>query len=130
MTRQTADRFFEAIDATWPASRIIRQGPITIRDGQGGGKRVSAATADTPVSDADISAAEAEMQGLGQQPLFMIRQGETEFDQVLERRGYAVVDPVVVMATDIANLTDVPVPRLAAFAIWEPEEAILLLAGL
>ncbi len=120
MMRQTADRFFEAIDATWPAARIIRQGPITIRDGQGGGKRVSAATADAPVSGADISAVEAEMQCLGQHPLFMIRQGETEFDEVLERRGYAVVDPVVVMATDIANLTDVPVPRLAAFAIWEP----------
>ncbi|MEM9576381.1 MAG: GNAT family N-acetyltransferase [Pseudomonadota bacterium] len=120
MKEDVADRFFAAIDATWPAARILREGPFTLRDGQGGGKRVSAATAQAPFDEAEISKAEAGMRGLGQQPLFMIRDGEVELDQMLAGRGYDLVDPVAVMATDIKNLTDVPIPRLAAFEIWEP----------
>ena len=66
--------FYAAIDGTWPAAAITRAGPWTIRAGQGGGKRVSAATADGPVTD--LAQAETAMRSLNQTPLFMVRQGE------------------------------------------------------
>ncbi len=69
-------------------------GPWTIRDGQGGGKRVSAATAHSAVNDDDIAQAEVAMLDLGQTPLFMIRDGDAALDKLLETRGYSVVDPV------------------------------------
>ena len=91
-----------------------------LRDGHGGGKRVSAANAAGPVQDSDIDNAEAAMRGIGQTPLFMIRDGEAGLDALLEARGYILVDPVVMMARDIEGLTDIPIPRVTAFTIWEP----------
>ena len=35
-----------AMDATWPAAAMHRAGPWMLRNGAGGGKRVSAATAE------------------------------------------------------------------------------------
>ena len=46
-------------------------GPFTLRDGAGGGKRVSAASLRGPVADADIAALQSAMA----QPLFLIRDG-------------------------------------------------------
>ena len=40
---RTAD-LFDAVELTWPAARLHRAGPWLIREGQGGGKRVSAAS--------------------------------------------------------------------------------------
>ena len=50
---------FDVIDKTWPAARMLPVGPWILRDGQGGGKRVSAATANGHVGKADIPLAEA-----------------------------------------------------------------------
>ena len=76
----TAPQFYAALDATWPPADMQRQGPWLIREGRGGGQRVSAASAVTSaaaaVNAADITQAEAAMQALGQVPLFMIRDGE------------------------------------------------------
>lgn len=115
-----ADRVMAAIDGTWPARRFIEDGPWTLRDGDGGGKRVSAATVRGPASDADIPAAEAAMRALGQSPLFSLKPHDRVIDAALEARGYGIVDPSVVHAIDPARLTDVPVPRVTVFAIWEP----------
>jgi GNAT superfamily N-acetyltransferase len=113
-------RYFAAIDNTWPARRIIEEGPWTIRDGDGGGKRVSAATARGPVTDADIGRAEAAMRALGLEPLFQIRPGDQALDNLLAARGYRQIDPSVIHGIDAARLTDTPVPRVTVFAIWEP----------
>lgn len=48
-------QLYETIDHTWPAARIWTETGWTLRDGQGGGKRVSAATRAEP--DADIGQA-------------------------------------------------------------------------
>ena len=53
----TAQQLYDICDGTWPAAAIKRLGPWTLRDGQGGGKRVSAATAEGPVQKTDIRAA-------------------------------------------------------------------------
>ncbi len=105
---------------TWPAAATARLGPVTIRDGQGGGKRVSAATVAGDASDELIDAAEEEMRELGQPPLFMIRPGEAALDTQLARRGYAELDPTVIYLCEIARLTDRPLPRVTALTVWEP----------
>ena len=42
----TPAELYATLEATWPPAARRRVGPWTIRDGQGGGKRVSAATAE------------------------------------------------------------------------------------
>ena len=109
-----------AMEATWPPADARREGPWTIRDGRGGGKRVSAATAEGPVGPEEIEDAEAAMRSLGQVPLFMIRDGEEALDAVLSGRGYALIDPVVFYAAPIAPLAATKPPPVSAFTIWEP----------
>ena len=116
----TTQQLFEASDQTWPAARVWTDGPWTLREGKGGGKRVSAASANGPVTEADIEAAETAMRGVGQSPLFMLRDGEDRLDALLAAKGYAVVDPVTVYTLPIERLTDKPIPRVTAFAVWEP----------
>lgn len=113
-------RLFDAVERTWPAAATHRAGPWLIRDGQGGGKRVSAATAAAPVTEADIAQAEDAMRALHQAPLFMIRAGDEALDALLDARGYTIVDPVRVLVMPVAGLTDKPVPPVTAFAIREP----------
>jgi len=111
---------FDAIDATWPPAVSVRQGPWTIREGRGGGQRVSAATAEAPVRADDIVAAEIAMRAMGQTPLFMIRQGDDALDTMLSRRGYGVVDPVNLRLGPVAPLTAAPLPRARVFTVWAP----------
>lgn len=112
-----AQAFYAAIDGTWPAASKQRMGHWTIRDGQGGGKRASAATGD---GTGDIAHAEVAMRALNQTPLFMIRAGETALDSALQTRGYEIIDPTIGYATPVETLTDISIPRVTAFAIWEP----------
>ncbi len=118
----TPAAFYALLEATWPPAAARREGPWCIRDGRGGGKRVSAATAEGEWTPADIPAAEAAMAALGQRPLFMIRAGEAALDAALAARGYGVVDPVVAYAAPCALLAEPAPPPLAAFALWPPLE--------
>lgn len=115
-----AAKLYEVSEATWPPARSFQEGPWTLRDGAGGGKRVSAATAAGPVGDADIPQAEAGMRALGQRPLFMIREGDEALDAALAARGYALIDEVVLYVAPVGLLTDKPIPRVTCFTIWEP----------
>lgn len=91
-----------------------------IREGQGGGQRVSAVTAEAPVTVDDLPLAEAEMEKLGQTPLFTVRDGEEALDRMLEAAGYRIHDPVALYAIEVGKLTDRPVPPVSAFSIWPP----------
>ena len=115
-----AAALYDVCEGTWPPASSWANGPWTIRDGAGGGKRVSAATALGHVGDSDIPAAEAAMRELGQRPLFMIREAEDALDAMLDARGYARIDEVQLYVAPIDLLTDVPIPRVTCFSIWEP----------
>lgn len=111
---------YAAIDGTWPAAGFHSVGPWLVREGQGGGKRVSATTAVAEVKAQDIATAEDAMRRLGQRPLFMIRDCDGALDEALAVRHYRVVDPVNLYVAPVSSLTDMPIPRVTAFAIWEP----------
>lgn len=112
--------WFAVVDATWPAARSETRGNLLLREGRGGGKRVSAASAQGPVSGDEIDAAEAAMRAIGQQPLFQLRPGDEALDAELARRGYDVIDPVNIYSIAAARLTDIPIPRVTVFTLWEP----------
>ncbi|MGV6812248.1 MAG: GNAT family N-acetyltransferase [Brevirhabdus sp.] len=115
-----AETIMQVVEATWPPARRWRDGPWTIRDGAGGGQRVSAATANGPIHEADFPAAEAAMAVLGQPPLFMIRPGEDALDEMLAARGYVVKDPVTAYACAVDTIA-LPAPeRMTGFPAWPP----------
>ncbi|MEY4984626.1 MAG: hypothetical protein RIR62_2892, partial [Pseudomonadota bacterium] len=107
-------------DATWPPAARAALGPWTIRDGQGGGQRVSAATLHGPLAEGDIDRAEAAMAALGQAPLFQVWPQDRALDDALAARGYRVKDPVLAYAAPVAALAAPDLPPLAAFAHWPP----------
>lgn len=118
----SAPDWFAALDGTWPAAEYRRFGPWTLREGRGGGSRVSATTLDGPLDDPDLRIAEAEaaMRSMGQPMIFQVRPGQDAFDAELAARGYEVMDPVSIYACPVEKLCDVPIPRVTVLHIWEP----------
>ena len=120
MSLPNAQKVLKVIGVTWPAAKTYAEGPFTIRRGDGGGSRVSAATANSSATTEDILSAAASMTALRQTPLFMIRQQDTALDKQLAGLGYAIKDPVTLYACDIDAVTDKPLPYLTAFPAWPP----------
>lgn len=115
-----ASRLHDVIDGTWPAAGTMRMGPFLLRRGDGGGQRVSAATAIGAPTDATITAAEAAMQAMGQPRLFQVRAGDDVFDTMLAARGYGIVDPVNIYAAPVDVVATRRPPPVTAFCVWEP----------
>jgi GNAT superfamily N-acetyltransferase len=115
----TEESLFAALDATWPAARVSRASPWTIREGAGGGQRVSAATANGEVLEKDIDRGEAAMRAVGQRPLFMIRRDNAVLDGWLDARGYEVVDPVAIYSAKSTALAHAVKPT-TIFPAWPP----------
>ncbi|MEM9850607.1 MAG: GNAT family N-acetyltransferase [Pseudomonadota bacterium] len=95
---------FDAVDATWPGARTVAAGDWRVREGLGGGQRVSAAS--TIREDADINVMETTQDALGQLHLAMVRGDQGALDRALATRGYRLHDPVDVWLA--------PVERVAA----------------
>ncbi len=107
----------EVMEATWPPSSRRQLGPFTLRDGAGGGQRVSAASVDGPFTEAELAAAESAMAD----PLMLVHAYDTDLDAALDARGWRIVDPVVAYAAPVTALM-ADLPYLAAFAHWPPLE--------
>lgn len=119
MTLPSSAQIFDVLDATWPAAAYTAESGWTIREGQGGGSRVSAATR-MPGASANIEIAETAMLDLNQPPKFMLRDGDCDLDKALESRGYEILDPTVLYAGPVTLFTDTPVPHMSAFCFWPP----------
>ena len=116
----TAHQLYDVIDSTWPAASYQTIGPWLIREGRGGGQRVSATIANGPFNDTDIATAEQAMQALDQPSIFMIRAGDDALDAALAARGYPIVDPVNLYVTPTDQLATERPPRVTAFCVWPP----------
>ncbi len=120
MTSPDAAQLYAVTEATWPPARRWRFGPWMIREGLGGGQRVSAATREDEFTASAISQAEQAMDQLGQPRLFMIRAGDEALDAELDARGYRIKDPVLQYTAAVDLLTLETPPPIATFAIWPP----------
>lgn len=113
----------EVMEATWPAESRTALGPFTLRQGGGGGQRVSAATVEGGFAERDLNEAIAAMP----EPLFAIHpdRGEADraLDAALEARGFRLHDPVVAYAAPVAVLAG-DLPFLTAFPHWPPLETV------
>lgn len=124
MTLPDGAALFQALEATWPSASTRRAGALTLRDGAGGGKRVSAATTiGGTVGSDDLAAAEAAMRGWGQAPLFRIGPKDDTFDSLLAAQGYAACDHTLFYAAPVAALAAPPAP-VTLFTIWPPLQII------
>lgn len=115
----TPAQLLAVMEATWGPASTAQIGPWTVRNGLGGGKRVSATTAEGDWQDTDIPQAEAAMAALKQPALFLIREGDGLLDQALMARGYRIVDPVVAYAAPLSALAQAPDP-MTTFPHWPP----------
>ncbi len=115
-----AAHLFDVSEATWPPAQRWEVGPFTLREGQGGGQRVSAATVNGAFDAGQLDAAEVAMRTTGQHPLFQLRGDDPELLDALKARGYRARDETLLYTLPIAQLTDIPIPRVTAFTIWEP----------
>lgn len=111
---------FVALDATWPAATTRRAGGWLIREGQGGGKRVSCATAVDDSAIDGIAAAETAQMALGQPLLFGLRDGQDALDQALAARGYDRIEPVELFSAPARQMAAEPPARLSSFPLWPP----------
>jgi GNAT superfamily N-acetyltransferase len=109
----------DRMEATWPPLRKDRRGDWWLRQGAGGGQRVSAASPAGPRAVAELDGVIAAMS----EPLFLLDAADTAVDQALAARGFVVHDPVVILAADPAVMAgqrvhvDWPVPD-AVQGLW------------
>jgi hypothetical protein len=86
MIKPNVHQLLSARNATWPTFNLKHFSGWDIQEGAGGGKRVSSAIM-AQKELPDIKIAEYEMQQLGQDKLFIIRDGDRELDQALDARA-------------------------------------------
>lgn len=94
-------RLIDAVDATWPPRGRTRGGPFVLREGAGGGMRVSSASLDGPLIESGIDVAEAGMRAMGQPPLFRLSEADSPLDAALAARGYREVAVTMLYSSPI-----------------------------
>lgn len=115
-----ADRLMAALAATWPPFATSRCGPFTLREGRGAGRRVSAATTDSLPTEAEIAAADSAMRAMGQAPVFCLRPGQEALHRQLFACGYTEQLDTDLLVGPAAPIAAEELPRVSAFAVWEP----------
>jgi GNAT superfamily N-acetyltransferase len=109
------------MEATWPPAARHDLGPFRLRQGLGGGKRVSAASVTGRWSTDDLDRALAAMDAMGQSRLFQLQgDADADLDAELHRRGFRLIDPVIGYAAPLSHLSEPEPPPLTAFAHWPP----------
>ena len=118
--KQNFYEIYNVMEHTWPAYKTHSNGQWTLREGFGGGKRVSSATLDGFRELPNLRDAEDGMKALGQIPIFMIRDGEGDLDNRLATEGYNITSPSNIYTAPIEKLLRKKPPRLSVFDVWEP----------
>jgi ribosomal protein S18 acetylase RimI-like enzyme len=131
---QARTEILALLAATWPTAEQQEAGPFLLRDGAGGGKRVSCASLIAPDwAGEGIDAAAQAMRALGQVPLFMIWPDwppDAALDAALQCAGYGQVDPVMIYCAPCARLAAQAVALAEAGvepdvrAVWPPPDTL------
>lgn len=100
--KPSIETLYEVLDFTWPSVTTELHHGWQIKNGSGGGKRVSAAIQNSPTAKVEV--AEKLMNALGQKKLFMIREGNEILDYKLHKLGYKLIDPSVIFGLPIELL--------------------------
>lgn len=110
------------MDHTWPAHSTQAAGGWQVREGRGGGNRVSSASVigDETGAIATIPAAESLHRRLGQKPIFRLLDDETDADKALAGRGYAIADPTLMRLAETGQIAESPPAFLSTFPLWPP----------
>jgi GNAT superfamily N-acetyltransferase len=116
--------FWNASDVSWPPIKKFKMGSWTIREGGGGGNRVSATSLNNSNSflKTDIVLAETAMKTLGQPYIFRIGKEEIKLDLTLEKFGYNIVTPSYIYGCDIDRVSNFDIPPITTFNVWPPLE--------
>lgn len=110
-----------AAEATWPPAELARDGGFETGRGFGAGGRVSASRAVAPDwAEADLEAAVARHRGWGQPPLVRALDDDARLNATLAASGWQRFKPTAFLTAPVARLTERPVQRMAAFALWPP----------
>lgn len=122
MNKPSQIDLFNAVDATWAPFAFHNLDGWMIREGAGGGQRVSAATIQPDTQTFQINAAATKMVSLGQTPLFMIRNTDTGLDAELHGLGYDIVDPVVILMAPTIELLSYPPNKMQTVCtLYKPD---------
>lgn len=108
------------LDATWPAASTRRIDGVTLREGRGGGNRVSAATAPGPVGVETLGRIEEAQRALGQVPLWRVGAAQTDLDEVLAAEGYARADETRLMQAPTDRIAHQELGLMTAFRVADP----------
>lgn len=92
-------RLLQALDATWAAAEFAEVAGWTVRRGDGGGNRVSAASGSGKIEDAVNAMAQ-----WGQIPLFQLLPDQQDLDADLVAQGYRMHAPVVFYAAKASDM--------------------------
>lgn len=114
----TQTDLWHALEASWPAASRTAIGPFIWRDGAGGGSRVSAATANILPEASVLDTIERKFAAANRNALFQLRDTEVVFDQMLEQRGYDIMDPTLCLAAPVDSFAK-PDPK-ATYISWPP----------
>ena len=104
--------------ASWPPVAEHAVGPWTLREGPGGGHRVTCAVAGGLVTAADLPPLRQAAARLGQPGLVMVRQGEDALDATLAGAGWGMGEDVVLYLAP-TNAFEAP-QVMTSFAMWPP----------
>ena len=111
---------FDVIDATWPAAAQTRIGRVVLRDGKGGGKRVSAASGPDDLTAEELAEVLSALRDRAAAPLFQVQGDQPRLTRLLADHGFAEVEPVVILSAPIADVAGGGPKPVSAFTVWPP----------
>ena len=123
-TRPDEARLIAAVERTWPPVAVDDSAAPgwRLREGAGGGRRVSCASS---LGGEDFEAAAAAMRAHGARPCIRAARGEAELAARLEAADWVRIDPTVLMVGEAARLVLVDLPKGVKFSLGRIRLALL-----
>lgn len=117
-------RLIAALEATWPPVAVDDAAAPgwRLREGAGGGRRVSAASS---LGSADFEACAQAMRARGAAPSIRVRESEGALDAALAAAGWRAADPTLFLVGEAAPLAALSVPKGVKFALGRCRLALL-----